>query len=120
MPSFTFGIKLEHGGGEQMRGRMAKHLERVGILRGEDRKLDVVVERAREIHQFAIGARDERFFRQSRRDLAAISAADGAARHFASGAVWQSDLNGILMCANLPLWKQLDYWPAREGSRRAI
>ena len=49
MPSFTFGIKFEHGGGEQMRGRVAEHLHGVGILRGEDRELDVVVERARKI-----------------------------------------------------------------------
>ena len=90
MPSFTFGIEFEHGGGEQMRGRVAEHLHRVGILCGEDRELGVVVERARKIDQFAIGARDQRFFREPRRNLLAISAAVvplGTSRVAPSGSV---------------------------------
>ena len=69
------GIKFEHRGGEQMRGRMAKHLDSVGIFCGEDGELGVVVERARKIDQFAIGARDQSFLREARRNLLAISAA---------------------------------------------
>ena len=91
------GVEFEHGGGEQMRGGVAKHLHRVGILRGEDRKLGVVVERARKIDQLsslAIGARDQRFLGEARRNLAGDFGGGGAAGHFASCAVRQSDLYG--------------------------
>src|SRR2546430_10090802 len=36
-----------------MRGGMAKHIERVGIFFSEDLQLDVVIERATQIDQFA-------------------------------------------------------------------
>ena len=89
------GIKFQHGGGEQMRCGMPKHLQRIRILRGEDGNFGVVLERARKIYQLAIGARYQRFFRESRRDLARNFRSGGAARHFACGAVRQSDLNGV-------------------------
>ena len=100
MPSFTFGIKLEHGGGEQMRGGVAEHLDGVRIFRGEDRELHVVVERARKIDQFAIDAGDERVFREARPDLRGDLRGGGAAGHFACGAVRQRDLNGFHFLCN--------------------
>ena len=87
------GIKLEDGGGEQMRGRVAEHLHRVGILGRQDRELDVVVEREREIDKLAIGARDQRIFREARADLAGDLRGGGAAEHFARRAIRQRDLN---------------------------
>ena len=89
---FHVGIKLEHGGGEQMRGGMAQHLDGVGILRGEDRELYVVVERARKIDQLAIGARDESFLGEARRNLLRDFGGGGSARDFACGAIRQRDL----------------------------
>ena len=94
------GIEFQHGGGEKMRGGVAKHLNRVGILRGEDRKPSVVVERARKVDQLAvlsilaIGARDQGFLGEARRDLAGDFGGGGAAGHLASCAVRQSNLYG--------------------------
>ena len=73
------GIKLEHGGGEQMRRGMAEHLHRVGIFRGQDRKLDAVVERLRKIDELAIGARDQRVLGEARADLPGDLRGGGAA-----------------------------------------
>ena len=89
------GEKFEHGGGQQMRRRMAEHLQRVGILRGEDRERGVALERARKIHQLAIGARDQRFLGQAVRNFCGDFGGRGAARALARGAVGQSDLNGF-------------------------
>ena len=47
------GIKLHHRGGEKMCRGMAKDVERVGIFFGEDLELDVVIERATQVDQFA-------------------------------------------------------------------
>ncbi len=90
---FHVGIKFEHGGGEQMRRGMAKHLHRVRIFRGEDRKLDAVVERLRKIDQLAIDARDQRVFGEARPDLARDLRGGGAAGHVACRAIRQRDLN---------------------------
>ena len=87
------GIEFEHRCGKQMRGRVAEHLHRVGILRGEDRELGVVVERARKIDELAIGARDQSFLGEARRNLMRNFGGGGAAGHFAHCAVRQSDLN---------------------------
>jgi len=86
---------LEHGGGEQMRGGMPKDLQRVRIFRSEDGNLGVALERAREVHQLAIGAGDESFFCEARRNLVRNLRSGGTALHFASGAVRQRDLNGF-------------------------
>ena len=88
------GVEFEHGGGEQMRGGMAEYLHRVGIFRGEDGELGVVVERARKIDEFAVGARYQRFLGEARRDLLRDFGGGGAAGHFASCAVRQCDLYG--------------------------
>src|SRR5262249_15556611 len=50
---FYVGIQLHHRSGEKMRGRVTKDVERVGIFFGEDLQLDVAVEGAAEIDQFA-------------------------------------------------------------------
>ena len=89
------GIKFQHGGCKQMRSGMPKHLQRVRIFRGEDGNFGIMLERARKIHQLAIGTRHERFFRQPGRNLARNFRSGRAALHFASGAVRQSDLNGV-------------------------
>ena len=86
------GIEFEDGGGEQMRGGVAQHLHRVGILRGEDRKLYIVVERARKIDQLAVGARDESLLGEARRNLLRDFSGGCSARDFACGAVGQRDL----------------------------
>jgi hypothetical protein len=88
-------IQLEHGGGEQMRGGMPKDLQRVRIFRSEDGNLGVALEWAREVHQLAIGAGDESFFCEARRNLVRNLRSGGTALHFASGAVRQRDLNGF-------------------------
>src|SRR6202142_4747577 len=72
---------------------MAKHLDGIRILSGEDRKLRVLLERAREVSQIAVGARHERFLRESRGNLARDFGGCGAPAHFADGAVRQRDLN---------------------------
>ena len=76
-----------------MRRGMAKHLHRVGIFRGEDRKLGAAVERLRKIHQLAVNARDERVLRQARPDLARDLRGGGAAGHLARRTIRQRDLN---------------------------
>ena len=72
---FHIREKLQHGGGQQMRRRVAEHLNRVGILRGEDREIYVVIERAREVDEFAVNARNERVLRQAGPIWAATCAA---------------------------------------------
>ncbi len=89
---FYVGIELEDGRGEQMRGGVAQHLDGVGILRGEDRKLYIVVERARKIDQLAIGARDESFLGETRRNLLRDFGGGCSAGDFARGAVRQRNL----------------------------
>src|ERR1700735_3489417 len=78
-----------------MSGRVAEDLYRVGIFGSQNGKLRVVLERTREIHQFAVGARNESFLRQTRRNLVRDLRRSGAARHFAGGAIRQRDLNGV-------------------------
>ena len=92
---FHVRVEFENGGGEQMRGRVAEHLDRVRIFGGEDRQFGVVVQRPREVDQFAIGARDQRFFRQARRDLAGDLRGGGALRHLARRSIRQRDLNVV-------------------------
>src|SRR5580704_14262045 len=50
---FYVGIKLYHRGGEKMRGGVAEYVERIGIFLGQDLQLDVFIERATQIDQFA-------------------------------------------------------------------
>src|SRR5271156_2887795 len=78
-----------------MRGGVAEHLHCVGILGGQNGKLGVVLERAREVHQFAVSARNQSFLRQTRRNLMRDLHRGSAARHFADGAIRQRDLNGV-------------------------
>jgi hypothetical protein len=89
------GIKFEDGGGQQVRGGMAEDLHRVRILGGENRKFGIAIERAREVDEFAIGARDKSFLRKARRNLRGNLRGSGAARKFASSAVRQCDLNRV-------------------------
>ena len=86
-------VKLEDGGGEQMRGRVAEDLHRFGIFRGEDREFYIAVEGAREIDKLAIGARDESVLGEARPDLAGDLRGRGAAGHLARRAIRQRDLN---------------------------
>src|SRR5580704_1851052 len=78
-----------------MRGGVAEHLHRVGILGGEDGELSVVVERASEIDQVAICSGDESLFRETRRNLLRYISSGGAFGDVAGGAVGQSNLNGV-------------------------
>ena len=89
------GKKLEHRRGQQVRRRVAEDLQRVGILRRENRERSVVLERPREVHQLAVGARHQRLARQAVRDLSRDLRGRGAARHFLRGSVRQCDLDGI-------------------------
>ena len=68
---FHVWVEFENGGGEQMGGRVAEDLDRVRILGGEDREFASVFQRPRKIDQVAIGAGDQSFLREARRDLAA-------------------------------------------------
>src|ERR1700735_649126 len=86
-----------------MSGRVAEDLYRVGIFGSQNGKLRVVLERTREIHQFAVGARNESFLRQTRRNLVRDLRRGGAARHFAGGAIRQRDLNGVHAAAYSPV-----------------
>ena len=88
-------VELEDRGSKQMRCGMTKYLDRLGILGGENAELDVGMERAREINQFAIDARDQRLFGQTRRDFLGDLRRSGSARNVANGAVWQRDVNGV-------------------------
>src|SRR5580704_11501978 len=54
-----------------------------------------MLERAREVDQLAVSARNQGFFGQSRRNLARNFRCGGAPRHFASRAIRQSDLNSL-------------------------
>ena len=55
---FHVGIKLRHGRCQQVRGRMAEDVERVGIFFGQDAKLDVLLQRAAKVvEQATIGIR---------------------------------------------------------------
>ena len=107
---FHVGIKFEHGGGQQMRGGMPKHLHRVGIFRGEDRKLDAAVERLRKIHQLAINARDERVLGEARPNLARDLRGGGAAGHVACRTIRQRNLNVVHVFLGLK--------PIRANSRK--
>ena len=89
------GEKFEHRRREQVRRRMPKYGQRIGILRGKDADFGVVFQRTRKIYKFAIGARDERFLRQSVRNLLRNVGGRGAARHFLRGPIRQSDLYGV-------------------------
>ena len=59
MPSFTFGKQFQHRRGQQMRRRVAQHLNRFGIFRREDREPHVVIDRRAQIDQktFAVAGR---------------------------------------------------------------
>ena len=92
---FHIWVKLQDSGGEEMRGRVAENLERVGVLRGEDREIYAVVERARKVNQLAVNPGDERVLGEARPDLRGDLRGGGAAGHFAGRAVRQRDLNGF-------------------------
>ena len=68
MPSLVSGKQFEHGRGQQVRGRMAIHFERLGILGGQDLQLGVGLERPGQIPQIAVDARDDGVVRQARAD----------------------------------------------------
>ena len=103
-------IEFEDRCGKKMRGRMPENLNRVRVLRGENRQRGILVERQAEIDQVAVGARDERLFRQPRRYLLRHFGRSRSFRNFALCAVWQRDLDGvhILRLRTLDL---LAYWP---------
>ena len=108
------GIELEHGCGQKMRGGMAQHLDRVRILRGEDREFYIAVERARKIDQLAVGARDERFLGEARRNLLRDFGGGRSARDFACSAVGQRDLK----CGHFSFGEP-SFW-SREPAARPV
>src|SRR5579863_3328133 len=77
------GVKLHYGRGQQVRGRMPEYLHSVRVLRGQDGERGVVVERAAEVNQVAVGPGDERFFREPRRNLLGDLSGRSSARNLA-------------------------------------
>src|SRR5580704_17850171 len=74
---------------------MAEHLHRIGIFGGQNAELRVVLERARQVHQLAVGARYQSLFRQAWRNLLRDLCRGGAARNFAGRTIRQSNLNAL-------------------------
>ena len=74
--------KFQHRRGEQMRGRVPQHLNRVRIFRREDRKLYVLINRRAQIDQktFAVGGGGQARFRSRVRRFFGIRARDGRGR----------------------------------------
>ena len=83
--------------GQQMRGGVTEHLERLRILVGEDFELGVALERQGKVHQLRasihVDARDESFFGQPMRNLPRNLRRSCAAGHFLDRSVRKRDAN---------------------------
>ena len=86
--------QLAHRGGQDVGGRVAKHLEGVGIAVGEDRHLRVVFDRTVEVPDGAVHPRGQRRAGEPRPDGLGDLARAGAAVDLAGGAVRQGDADG--------------------------
>ena len=74
-----FRKEFEHGGGQQMRRRMAIDLERLRVFGGQDLKLRIVFEGAGQIVEFSVHARHDGVIRET--------GADGLGNIYRTGAV---------------------------------
>ena len=92
---FGLGEKFEHGGGQQVRGRMPVDFERLGIFLGEDAQVGVVVERAGEVDQIAVRLGGQGGVGQARADGLGNVERGGAFREFFAAAVGELDMNAV-------------------------
>ena len=98
--------EFEYGGGKQVRGGMAEDLQRLGVFFGEDFEFSVMVERARQVHEFArraiANARNERGAGEARRNFFGDVGGGRAARHLQYGAILERNVNTIHRVSAIP------------------
>jgi hypothetical protein len=86
-----FRKQLEHGGGQQVRGRVAVDLQRLGILRSQNLNLGVAFERASQIVELTVHARHHGVVGQPRADRLGDVQRPASRRHLLLAAIWQCD-----------------------------
>ncbi len=95
MAELGLGEKFEHGGSQQMRGRMPVDFERLRVAVGQDAEVGIFFERTGEVDQIAIRFSGESGVGQTRADGLGDIERSGAFRDFFGAPVGELEMNAV-------------------------